>query len=444
MTAGLYVRVSTQEQKKYGISVNNQIDALIEYCTSRGYDYIIYNDAGVSARKKYTRRPALLRLLDDVKEGKIQKVFFTRLDRWFRSVGDYYAVNTVLEEHGVSWKAIWEDYTTENSDGVFKVNIMLSIAQAEADRTSEKIKSVVEYKLSRGDYIGSAPIGYVLTGRDLVVDEGCQEAVQTFWDVLYETKSMAKAREACYDKGLHIKKVTAYKMIKRDVYHGDASNGYKCFAYITKEKHDEILSMVGGKTRAARKPNIHYYFNGLCVCGVCGYVLSAKSVNRTHADGTVVMHKKYLCQQGEDRFSKCPALNISEPKIEKFLIGNLEKLLEGSRITGTLEHDKSKRDYEKEKKNISAKLERLKTLFAEGDLEIEEYRLKRDILKEELITIETELENMNAPELPELPTYWRTVYDSLDEQHKSEFWHNVIKKIVITNETKENPEVIFK
>lgn len=54
--AAIYVRVSTQEQKKHGLSVDSQILALKEYCKENGYHISgIYNDAGISARKRYTR-----------------------------------------------------------------------------------------------------------------------------------------------------------------------------------------------------------------------------------------------------------------------------------------------------------------------------------------------------------------------------------------------------
>ena len=80
--AALYVRVSTQEQKNSGLSVDSQIDALEKYCEEQGYTVAgIYNDAGISARKKYTKRPALLRLLEDCRQCKIDIILFTLLAR---------------------------------------------------------------------------------------------------------------------------------------------------------------------------------------------------------------------------------------------------------------------------------------------------------------------------------------------------------------------------
>lgn len=95
--AALYVRVSTQEQKNSGLSVDSQIDALKKYCEEQGYTIAgIYNDAGISARKKYTKRPALLQLLEDCKKHEIDIILFTRLDRWFRAVAGYYEVQRSL------------------------------------------------------------------------------------------------------------------------------------------------------------------------------------------------------------------------------------------------------------------------------------------------------------------------------------------------------------
>ena len=70
--AAIYVRVSTAEQRDHGLSVDSQIDALQKYCRENGLEVAgIYNDAGISARKKYKARPALLQLIQDCKDHKI-------------------------------------------------------------------------------------------------------------------------------------------------------------------------------------------------------------------------------------------------------------------------------------------------------------------------------------------------------------------------------------
>ena len=138
-----YVRVSTEEQAIHGLSIEAQTAALEDWAKSSGCKLLgIYTDAGISARKPASKRPALQQLLNDVRGGKGDLIVFTKLDRWFRNIAEYYKVQEVLEQHHVDWKTIQEDYDTSTASGRLKVNIMLSVAQDEADRTSERIKAV--------------------------------------------------------------------------------------------------------------------------------------------------------------------------------------------------------------------------------------------------------------------------------------------------------------
>ncbi len=76
-----YPRVSTEEQKLRGLSIEDQTVALRTWAEQNGMkDITFYNDAGNSARKPYNKRPAILRLLADVQAGKIDLIIFTRLD----------------------------------------------------------------------------------------------------------------------------------------------------------------------------------------------------------------------------------------------------------------------------------------------------------------------------------------------------------------------------
>ena len=145
LRCAIYVRVSTEEQKINGLSVEAQTDALTEYAKKNNL-YVVdsYIDAGLTARKRLQHRKELLRLLDDVKEGNIDIIIFTKLDRWFRNIADYYKVQEILDQYKVNWKTIYEDYDTSTANGRLHINIMLSIAQDEADRTSERIKVVFE------------------------------------------------------------------------------------------------------------------------------------------------------------------------------------------------------------------------------------------------------------------------------------------------------------
>jgi len=156
--AALYIRVSTEEQAIHGLSIAAQQEALDAWALANHVAVVgHYIDAGISARKPAAKRPELQRLLRRVQEDEVDLIVFTKLDRWFRNVAEYYKVQAVLDAHHVSWQAIHEDYETATSSGQFKVNIMLAVAQNEADRTGERIKMVFDSKRSRNEYIGSIP-----------------------------------------------------------------------------------------------------------------------------------------------------------------------------------------------------------------------------------------------------------------------------------------------
>ena len=98
MQVAVYVRVSTQEQKRSGISVDAQEAACRRWVREHGHHLAgIYNDAGLSARAKFTKRRAMLQLIEDIRAGKVELIIFTKLDRWFRNVADYYEVQAILE-----------------------------------------------------------------------------------------------------------------------------------------------------------------------------------------------------------------------------------------------------------------------------------------------------------------------------------------------------------
>ena len=143
MKVFLYVRVSSEEQVKHGYSLDAQEQALKEFCEHNKHIILgIYRDEGISGRKPYTKRPAMVQLLNDLERVKPDIILFTKLDRWFRNIKEYYKVQDILDKNKVYWKAINEEYDTSTASGRLYVNIKLSIAQDEADRTSERIKDV--------------------------------------------------------------------------------------------------------------------------------------------------------------------------------------------------------------------------------------------------------------------------------------------------------------
>ena len=169
--AALYARVSTEEQAMRGVSLDAQKERLFSFARENGLIIAgLYVDEGISARKKYSSRGAFMRMLDDTAKGLVDVIIFIKLDRWFRSISDYYEVQRILDQRGIIWIATDEDYDTATANGRLALNIKLAIAQDESDRTSERIRFVFDNMVKDGRVIsGKIPRGFIIRDKRLTV-----------------------------------------------------------------------------------------------------------------------------------------------------------------------------------------------------------------------------------------------------------------------------------
>lgn len=421
---GLYVRVSTQEQKLHGISIENQLDALQKYCKEKGYIIVAtYNDAGVSAHGSYKKRPALLQMIQDCQEKKIELLLFTRLDRFFRSVGDYYLVTSQMDK--VPWKAIWEEYETETSDGQFRVNIMLSIAEAEAARTSEKIKSIMDYKRERGDHLGTVPLGYRTENKKLAIDPTTEPIVREIFSMYDSGKGPNAIRKYLSSVGHDMHSRSIRGLIFSPVYAGD-DNGRPCPAYFSKEEYQRRLA-----TRKIHEPRNDrretYIFSGLIKCGVCGATMHAQKANGKYLN--------YICTTGKQKFLH-PGLCASEKHLESTLLSRLQDFAdEYNFASASAAPDEAER--EKEIATLKGKLKRIGVRYEDGDISTEEYRAKRDDLKSKIAALEV----IPSAKQIILPDGFSETYVQLGRDGKQRFWRSLITSITFYPDRKYNIQV---
>ncbi len=133
------VRVSKEDQAKEGFSLQEQDKRLRAMCEYKNYEvYKVYKDAGISA--KNMNRPAFQEMIQDIKDGKINKIVVYKLDRLTRSIQDLETICRLLEENHCSLESKCEELNTETSTGVFFMRITTILAQLEIERTSERTK----------------------------------------------------------------------------------------------------------------------------------------------------------------------------------------------------------------------------------------------------------------------------------------------------------------
>ena len=174
-----YIRVSTQEQKLHGISLEAQKQKLIEYAEAHNMKIVAwYQDEGVSGRKLIKKRPELQRMIQDAENRKFKRIIFIKLDRFFRSVAEYHECMKRLQTGGVIWTATEEKYDLSTASGEAFVNMKLTMAQFEADQAGERIRMVNEYKVQTGQPLFFAAGYEHLTAVDPAQDKFLPFGVQ--------------------------------------------------------------------------------------------------------------------------------------------------------------------------------------------------------------------------------------------------------------------------
>lgn len=453
LRAACYIRVSTTEQAIKGYSIETQIETLKEYCKKNKFKIVDnYIDAGVSGSLAPTKRPAMKRLLDDVKEGKIDVTVVVKLDRFFRSVKHYFQVQEVLEKHKVEWTAALEDYDTRSANGRFAITVFLAVAQNEQERTSERIKAVFEHKRkNRESFFGanSIPFGYAEQldengVRRLVKDPELEEALDMFFQIAVKYENVSKAaRDVNLEYGLTKARHKWMELSKMEIYTGTyrGVENY-CPAYISRE--DWLRLNNRNKIKANTKNNRVYLFTGLIECPMCHNNMRGTYCSQKRKSGETVEYYSYKCEYKTAHICDYKH-TISQLNIEKFLLDNLEDLLKGEIANVEIEKKKKK---PKPKTNVSAlkeKLRRLEVIYMTGNKSDEEYITEAKQINDAIKKAEAETHNAaddrdltNIKEI--LSTDFKSIYNTLSPEDKRRFWRTLIKRIYINGNRVERVE----
>ena len=161
----IYCRKSTEE----GLDMDfNTLDAQRESCEAyitsqraEGWKAVKsqYNDGGYSGGT--LERPALQKLLSDIKSGKIQTVVVYKIDRLTRSLMDFAKLVEIFDEHGVTFVSVTQSFNTTTSMGRLTLNVLLSFAQFEREVSAERIRDKIAASKKKGMWMGgNPPIGY--------------------------------------------------------------------------------------------------------------------------------------------------------------------------------------------------------------------------------------------------------------------------------------------
>ena len=194
----VYTRKSTEEglEQEFN-SLDAQRESAEAYIASQkgeGWQCLPghYDDGGYTGGNM--ERPALKRLLADIKDGKVDCIVVYKVDRLSRSLLDFVKIMETLEKHKVSFVSVTQQFNTTSSMGRLTLNILLSFAQFEREIISERTRDKVHAARRKGKWTGGRPVlGYDVDpkGGKLIVNADEAARVRAIFELYLERQSLA-------------------------------------------------------------------------------------------------------------------------------------------------------------------------------------------------------------------------------------------------------------
>ncbi len=210
LCCAIYTRKSTDE----GLDQEfNSLDAQREACAAyiasqkhEGWTCIVdrYDDGGISGAT--LDRPAMQKLLADIKAHKIDTVGVYKVDRLTRSLADFAKIVEIFDTHKVSFVSITQQFNTTTSMGRLTLNMLLSFAQFECEVTGERIRDKIAASKKKGMWMGGVlPLGYDSIDKKLVVNSAEAETVRTLFQLYLEHGNVRLVKQAADRLGITTK-----------------------------------------------------------------------------------------------------------------------------------------------------------------------------------------------------------------------------------------------
>ena len=354
VACAIYTRKSSDEglEKEF-----NSLDAQREACEAfilsqkhAGWFAVkdLYDDGGLSGGTM--ERPALQRLLTDIKAGKVQIVVVYKVDRLTRSLADFAKIVDVFDAHGASFVSVTQSFNTTTSMGRLTLNMLLSFAQFEREIAGEWIRDKIAASKAKGMWMGgTVPLGYDVKDRKLVINPSEAETVCLIFTRYAELGSVtllqaelirggyrSKRREGASGRiagGQPLSRGILYLILQNRLYHGEVEHKGNIYP----GQHEAIVAadlwqIVQDKlvtSRRARKLAVGAEAPSL----LSGFIFDADGnrMTPTHANKRGRRYRYYISASLLDRGTEGPnTMRVPAGEVEGLVLDRLRVLI-GSR-----------------------------------------------------------------------------------------------------------------
>ena len=397
--AGLYIRVSTEDQAREGFSLPEQEKRLRVMCEFKGYEvYKVYEDAGISA-KTGNKRPAFDELLHDIKDKKCNTIVVLKLDRLTRSVADWEKILTFLEENEAFLDCANDDINTTNANGKMISRILTSVSQQEIERTSERTKIGLAGAIKVGHIPHQAPLGYKRVDKKLIPDITTKDVVIRIFEMYHNGLSYKKINNILNEEKVlgktNWRDSTIVGILENEIYKGDFVHGKRTKhptyysdvvePIISKELWEECQVQKKKNSRSYQR-TLNYLFLQKLKCPKCSRILGGKATTKKNGNS----YFYYYCNDCK--------LTIKESIIENFISEFIDDIVDYDSVVNQFflpmikeKIENPKKDIEEEIKKQKDKFKRIREAYINEVFTLEEYDLERKKVENTLEELETKL-----------------------------------------------------
>jgi len=347
----VYTRKSTEEGLDQEFNtLDAQREAAEAYIASQKSEGWVclptrYDDGGFSGGNM--DRPALKRLLEDVDAGKVDCIVVYKVDRLSRSLLDFARIVETLEENGVSFVSVTQQFNTTNSMGRLTLNILLSFAQFEREIIAERTSDKMTAARKKGKWTGGQPVlGYDVhpDGGRITVNEEEAEQVQAIFQLYLEKASLNATVQELNRRGWHKKqwvnrkgsltggrpfdRPSLYRLLTNPIYLGKV----RCKGKLYEGEHEAILDESlwrrvqarichNGRTGGADVRNRYgALLKGILYCGSCGVPMVHSYTQKKSG----LRYRYYVCRQAQKQgWQTCPTKSVPAAEIERFVMDRI-------------------------------------------------------------------------------------------------------------------------
>ena len=347
--AGIYARVSTEDQAREGFSMGEQEERLIEYCKFKCYEvYKVYKDPGISA--KNDKRPAYQEMMQDMRDGKINVIVAFKLDRLTRSVYDVEKLMKQVNDAEAEIDCMADESNTVTSNGRMVMRIITSVSQNEIEKCSERTKFGMVGAIEAGHIPIGKCLGFKRDNKKLVPDPLTKDVIVKIFNLYLDGNSHQKIANILNEEKVlgrtnwldsTIQKILSNELYKGDFVHGKRTKNPKYYENVV----EPIVSKeIWENCQYQKKRNARHY-------------------ERT---ATYLFTNKLKCYSEE---------KIEDLLLDAWILLQTQQELLNDYYTPFIKSklENNTKDYTKELKELDKQMDRIKTAYIKGVMKLEDF-----------------------------------------------------------------------